>query len=622
MNAGAVLNFKLKRKETQSHGFGDDPRLSTTGDNIREFLLSLRYFRIFIALWNIFIMFCMILSDFRTRTVHFTQADWMTMATASVTETAQQIRDQLLQATDAHCNISNMVAVLNVISMLEKFPITKEALEETRLGKLINDLRKKTRDEDLAKRAKKLLRSWQKLIDPQESQVLPKELLSTLNSPVGSKQSQSLPVSRSPQSATNNDKKHVLHSIPSLRTDKYYPIKRTSTQKLEKNLATLKDTKRSALSTDNASSSGPEDYKIHNSIVKLQFSSPESNKEPTASAIFKKSVLQQQGQRDIMAIEKVKHKAQGHYTKPGPRLEKQILPSKQPTSFSKTESELFSTLPLHSSIQSMHTECHQSKDLLHSENQSFLSSERTLEQTNNLQNNSKGLARLQLGLLSEVTNKETEKEIKPLNGKKRKPQLKNYPINMEGHSKDELCKSTQVKNRKLTFDPLTLKIRPSAVNQCEEQHNPAADVNEQVNVKLSPSTSSASALHKMNWKDMSQNKIVKYYLNLQNNLLNMSRGHVTEADFCTNEFSKREEDHIREASKTCVQLQNTPEINLPGIDREVTTEDVHRINNKHWPGVNGCYDSRDQWYGWTECISLDTYGDGSKLNILPYVCID
>ncbi|XP_061681968.1 small integral membrane protein 7 isoform X4 [Syngnathoides biaculeatus] len=58
INAGAVLNFKLKRKE--SHGFGDETR-QTTGDNIREFLLSLRYFRIFIALWNIFIMFCMIL---------------------------------------------------------------------------------------------------------------------------------------------------------------------------------------------------------------------------------------------------------------------------------------------------------------------------------------------------------------------------------------------------------------------------------------------------------------------------------------------------------------------------------------------------------------------------------
>uniref|UniRef100_A0A669E573 Small integral membrane protein 7 n=1 Tax=Oreochromis niloticus TaxID=8128 RepID=A0A669E573_ORENI len=59
VNAGAVLNFKLKRKESQ--GFGDDSGSPTTGDNIREFLLSLRYFRIFIALWNIFIMFCMIL---------------------------------------------------------------------------------------------------------------------------------------------------------------------------------------------------------------------------------------------------------------------------------------------------------------------------------------------------------------------------------------------------------------------------------------------------------------------------------------------------------------------------------------------------------------------------------
>ncbi|KAM4809368.1 small integral membrane protein 7 isoform 1-T1 [Rhinophrynus dorsalis] len=58
VNAGAVLNFKLKKKESQ--GFGEDLAEATTGDNIREFLLSLRYFRIFIALWNIFMMFCMI----------------------------------------------------------------------------------------------------------------------------------------------------------------------------------------------------------------------------------------------------------------------------------------------------------------------------------------------------------------------------------------------------------------------------------------------------------------------------------------------------------------------------------------------------------------------------------
>ncbi|CAL8252681.1 unnamed protein product [Merluccius merluccius] len=59
INAGAVLNFKLKRKESQ--GFGDEGGGPKTGDNIREFLLSLRYFRVFIALWNIFIMFCMVI---------------------------------------------------------------------------------------------------------------------------------------------------------------------------------------------------------------------------------------------------------------------------------------------------------------------------------------------------------------------------------------------------------------------------------------------------------------------------------------------------------------------------------------------------------------------------------
>ncbi|XP_075857583.1 small integral membrane protein 7 isoform X1 [Microcebus murinus] len=63
MNAGAVLNFKLKKKDTQ--GFGEESREPSTGDNIREFLLSLRYFRVFIALWNVFMMFCMIVNHFK-----------------------------------------------------------------------------------------------------------------------------------------------------------------------------------------------------------------------------------------------------------------------------------------------------------------------------------------------------------------------------------------------------------------------------------------------------------------------------------------------------------------------------------------------------------------------------
>ncbi|XP_009282336.1 PREDICTED: small integral membrane protein 7, partial [Aptenodytes forsteri] len=49
-----------RRRKRDTEGFGEESREPTTGDNIREFLLSLRYFRIFIALWNVFMMFCMI----------------------------------------------------------------------------------------------------------------------------------------------------------------------------------------------------------------------------------------------------------------------------------------------------------------------------------------------------------------------------------------------------------------------------------------------------------------------------------------------------------------------------------------------------------------------------------
>ncbi|XP_071130532.1 protein SMIM7 homolog isoform X2 [Mytilus edulis] len=57
VNAGAVLNFKLRKGKEEAFGASLEP---SAGDKVREFLLSLRYFRIFIALWNIFVMFLMI----------------------------------------------------------------------------------------------------------------------------------------------------------------------------------------------------------------------------------------------------------------------------------------------------------------------------------------------------------------------------------------------------------------------------------------------------------------------------------------------------------------------------------------------------------------------------------
>lgn len=60
-NAGAILNFKLEKKKPDINSFDslDQPQTDTFYDRFREFLLSLRYFRIFIGIWNLVVIFLM-----------------------------------------------------------------------------------------------------------------------------------------------------------------------------------------------------------------------------------------------------------------------------------------------------------------------------------------------------------------------------------------------------------------------------------------------------------------------------------------------------------------------------------------------------------------------------------
>uniref|UniRef100_A0A1B6J202 Mediator of RNA polymerase II transcription subunit 26 n=1 Tax=Homalodisca liturata TaxID=320908 RepID=A0A1B6J202_9HEMI len=78
-----------------------------------------------------------------------------------------EIKEKLLRALDKEYNVVDMVTVLEIVSILEKTNITKEALETTRLGKYINELRRKTSNDALAKRAKDLVRRWRDMILPQ-----------------------------------------------------------------------------------------------------------------------------------------------------------------------------------------------------------------------------------------------------------------------------------------------------------------------------------------------------------------------------------------------------------------------------------------------------------------------
>ncbi|XP_043513565.1 mediator of RNA polymerase II transcription subunit 26 isoform X1 [Frieseomelitta varia] len=77
-----------------------------------------------------------------------------------------ELTDRLLKSLDKEYNVVDMGAVVDVITALEKTTITKEVLEITRLGKYINELRRKTNNDALAKRAKDLVRRWRDMVLP------------------------------------------------------------------------------------------------------------------------------------------------------------------------------------------------------------------------------------------------------------------------------------------------------------------------------------------------------------------------------------------------------------------------------------------------------------------------
>ncbi|CAG5121122.1 unnamed protein product [Candidula unifasciata] len=87
--------------------------------------------------------------------------------------TPVQIKDKLTNALDDDKNVIDEKAVEEVLTLLEASTITKEILEQTRLGRDINHVRKICRNAAIAKRARNLVKAWKQLIPvPGSPQVL------------------------------------------------------------------------------------------------------------------------------------------------------------------------------------------------------------------------------------------------------------------------------------------------------------------------------------------------------------------------------------------------------------------------------------------------------------------
>lgn len=579
----------------------------------------------------------------------------------AVTATPQVMRDRLLLAIDGQSNICNMVVVMEVVSFLEKYPITKEALEETRLGKLINDVRKKTKNEDLAKRAKKLLRNWQKLIEPVKGDMFSKGQAATSWSSKGgahaciSAAAAALTSGKKgPELKSRNDFNNCTTRMdkPSSRKRKGEQIKEFIPAKICK--ATLNDkTQNGSLLITNGNGVDSETFtdtvahpllnrhvsepldkeiselfdrerlsKIPINPVKPHPSTLGCSKTPRSSSCFKTSVLQHQARQEQTVTGMRCRSRSPRFSLHSPQTStpeegvKQSSPqahtisstSVRTVSLDNSELEL-SSQPFSGSLQGFHN---------------YISHPPEMDSQSSLSN-----APLHISGASACSDTISfeDEGLTSNTGKKKRQKFrsKNYAVSLDGQTVEDCTKPVRLKDRRLPYDPFTGKIETSVhkdsfqEGQIRKAHGSDLQWSEQL--KKSPSVT-PSPFHQTDWKELSRSEIIQSYLSQQSSVLTSSGAHTTGAHFFMMEFLKKEEHRKKDIKKPDMLVSNSLPMELPGICREVTTDDLNRLHIQHWPGVNGCYDTNGTWYDWTKCISLDLHGDESRLNILPYVCLD
>ncbi|TRY66297.1 hypothetical protein DNTS_008058, partial [Danionella cerebrum] len=560
--------------------------------------------------------------------------------------------------------ICNMVAVLDVITNLEKYPITKEALEETRLGKLINDVRKKTKDEDLAKRAKKLLRNWQKLIEPGQGDTPARGVPNAPASANGGAhpcRTDTPPAVPPPSKVASELKtRNDIHNTYSPKAEKSSRKRRGEQRDSPHVPAKIGKTSvfepmHSSSPPSNGIRGSPElplerddevpsdkihlehlDNERHNKIpvnaVKPHPSSPGLTKLPSTSSLLKASVLQQsrvdgggihqpKSPRYSSSPRSIAHDAMAKRS--STYAPKGTLSSPSQNS-AQVPSPLPSLQPLTSPAQVCMGDGSSSVGLEVSVN---------MHRSDSVSQPPQGTTTLEQlsGSLHGFEGSDTKSDREGTSnsdGKKRKKyRPRDYTVNLQGQSSEDRTKPVRLKERRLTFDPVTGQIKPLTPKEShheEECHfQPAAEP--LVRTELSqqkPPTSVSNPFQQTNWKELSRNEIIQSYLSLQSNVLTSSGAQTHGAHFFMSEYLKREEHDVTEPRKMHVLVPSSSSCELPGVSRDVTNGDLLRIHKEHWPGVNGCLDTKGAWYDWTECISLDPHGDESKLNILPYVCLD
>ncbi|XP_015249399.1 PREDICTED: mediator of RNA polymerase II transcription subunit 26 [Cyprinodon variegatus] len=537
------------------------------------------------------------------------------------------MRDRLLQAIDSQSNICNMKVVVEVISCLERYPVSKEVLEETRLGKLINDIRKQTKNEDLAKRAKKLLRNWQKLIEPGQGGSLRQGLTDASWSFNGSAHPCSTPSASPPALCKTGPKLKARGDFnncsPTL--DQISNRKRRCDKKGDQLLPTKKPKITHVESTQPTIQLSPNGlnrcFKTAANIQQHQLTKHLDNNKPNKVPVH--AVKPHPSASLYSKPPSTLMHQQVRCNKPAPGGQHQprssnLLPLQRPQNL-KQEAEFKKNYPkaqnsagvnngaedvsgLGDSTQSFRVQTEQSRGV------NLLAGSRT----SNSSGPKSGCG--SVGLDEDDAINDAWKK------KRQKYRAKEYAVNLDRQITEDCSGPARKKDRRLTFDPLTGQIKHTCFKETLGKKE-GSELQSSEQLKPNPPVA-LSPFQQADWKEVSRSEIFHSHLTQKSNILSSSGVHAPGAHSFTTEVCKRVDHRKSMATETHILASDYPAKDLPGISREINKDDLNRLQRQRWSGVNGCYDTKGNWYDWTECISLDPDGDESRLNILPYVCLD
>lgn len=478
------------------------------------------------------------------------------------------------------------------------------SLKETRLGKLINDVRKKTKNEDLARRAKKLLRNWQKLIEPGKVEALSKGWYSSISSPAATLPSGKLVLELKNRNDFNNcsslektsNRKRELPQLEGLAPAK---LPKTSPSKY------LLPTGNGGSFTDNQTHQ-PQERDLSRPLDNSRLSAtPSSAIKPPPSALGYKpppnssSLLQQAASASW-----------GQY-QPSPRGS---LHSPQR---SKLEADVRPTVAQAQRLHSItvtsgsHTSELRPFNVFGPVSQTSGSSAGDTDANDSCPKTSGHNLHASPG--SDAIRLD---ESGPEKGEAQKCKSGDGVAGLDGQTVEEDVKEIRLKERGLTFNPLTGQIQPCHLKESSREAAGSLGYKPQPPLSSEPSKQSPppllSLLQQKDLQNLSRSKIIQSYFSQRSSLLMSSDAEIFAAEL-KNEPSGRTRHAL---------APERPARDLPGISRAVATEDVRRLHTQRWPGVNGCYDTKGHWFDWTESIPLEPHGDQTRLNILPYVSLD